>query len=179
MFQLPAWPEVRPKAVLRARLEEVMCRLTIGVVLLGLAAVIAGVQSPSYAAEQKATVPLHSIKKIYVDKMDNDLDQYLRAEIQKQFKSEITVVLKPEDADAIMAGVSDHQSGTRAAVTGRWLGLHDTATGSVSLLDKNGSTVLWSGEAGDRSVMFGAMKRGGPRKVADRLINDLKKAMDR
>jgi hypothetical protein len=110
--------------------------------------------------------------------MDNDLDQYIRAEIQKKFRGDIVVVLKPDAADAILAGVSDHQSGTRAAVTGRWLGLHDTATGSVSLLDKTGTTVLWSSEAGDRSLLFGSMKRGGPRKVADRLVSNLKKAME-
>ena len=129
-------------------------------------------------AAQAPTISLGSIKRIYVDKMDNDLDQYLRAEIQKQFKGAIQVVLKPELADAVMAGVSENQNGTRAAITGRWLGLHDTATGSVSLLDKSGDVVLWSSEAGDRSVLFGVMKRGGPRKVADRLINNLKKAME-
>jgi len=121
---------------------------------------------------------LKSIRRIYVDKMDNDLDQYIRAELQKKFHGDIVVVLKPEAADAIIAGVSEHQSGTRAAVTGRWFGLHDTATGSVSLLDKTGTTVLWSSEAGDRSLLFGSMKRGGPRKVADRLVSNLKKAMD-
>jgi hypothetical protein len=129
-------------------------------------------------AAQAPTVSLFSVKRIYVDKMDNDLDQYIRAEIQKQFKGVVQVVLKPELADAVMAGVSEHQSGTRAAVTGRWLGLHDTATGSVSLLDKTGEVVLWSGEAGDRSIMWGSMKRGGPRKVADRLVKNLKKAME-
>lgn len=131
------------------------------------------------AAAQEPRPSLGSIKRIYVDKMDNDLDQYIRAEIQKQFKGDIQVVLKPEAADAVLAGVSEHQSGTRAAVTGRWMGLHDTATGSVSLLDKSGTVVLWSGEAGDRSIMWGSMKRGGPRKVADRLVNNLKKAMER
>lgn len=150
-----------------------------GVVILYTLATLGLPTSVTFAAEQQPeAVSLRSIRKIYVDKMDNDLDQYLRAEIQKKFKNDLTVVLKPEDADAIMAGVSDHQNGTRAAVTGRWLGLHDTATGSVSLLDKSGTTVLWSGEAGDRSLMFGVMKRGGPRKVADRLINNLKKAME-
>ena len=134
---------------------------------------------PASAAAQEGTASLHSVKRIYVDKMDNDLDQYIRAEIQKQFKGSIQVVLKPELADAVMAGVSEHQSGTRAAVTGRWMGLHDTATGSVSLLDKTGNVVLWSGEAGDRSIMWGSMKRGGPRKVADRLVNNLKKAIER
>ena len=55
--------------------------------------------------------------------------------------------------------------------------MHDTATGSVSVLDKEGKTVLWSSEAGDRSIWWGVMKRGGPRKVADRLVHNLKAAM--
>ena len=121
---------------------------------------------------------LKGIKKIFVDKMDNDLDQYIRAEITKKFKGQIVVVISQEDCDAILAGVSEHQTGTKAVVTGRYLGLHDTATGSISLLDKEGKVILWSGEAGDRSIVFGALKRGGPRKVADRLVSDLKKAME-
>ena len=139
---------------------------------------IAGALAPPAFAQDDALPSLRSIRRIYVDKMDNDLDQYIRAEIQKKFHGEIVVVLKPEAADAILAGVSEHQSGTKAAITGRYLGLHDTATGSVSLLDKSGTTVLWSSEAGDRSILFGSMKRGGPRKVADRLISNLKKAME-
>jgi hypothetical protein len=134
---------------------------------------------PSKAAADDPLSPsLRTVKRIYIDKMDNDLDQYIRAEIQKKFKNQLVVVLTPEAADAILAGVSQYQNGTKAAVTGRWLGLHDTATGSVSLLDKSGNTVLWSGEAGDRSIMWGSMRRGGPRKVADRLVSDLKKAME-
>jgi hypothetical protein len=138
---------------------------------------IAGAVAPPAFAQDEAP-SLRSIRRIYVDKMDNDLDQYIRAEIQKKFHGEIVVVLKAEAADAILAGVSEHQNGTRAAITGRYFGLHDTATGSVSLLDKTGTTVLWSSEAGDRSILFGSMKRGGPRKVADRLISNLKKAME-
>jgi len=142
--------------------------------ILALAAVLA----PPAAAQEGGATSLRSIRRIYVDKMDNDLDQYIRAEIQKKFQGAITVVLKPEAADAILAGVSEHQNGTRATVTGRYFDLHDTATGSISLLDKTGTSVLWSSEAGDRSLFFGSMKRGGPRKVADRLISDLRKAMD-
>src|SRR4030095_8951461 len=41
-----------------------------------------------------------------------------------------------------------------------------------------GTTVLWSAEAGDRSLFFGSMMRSGPRKVADRLGGNLKKAME-
>lgn len=149
---------------------------TVGVVSSCILALAGALVPPALA--QDGAPPLRAIKRIYVDKMDDDLDQYIRAEIQKKFHGGVTVVLKPEAADAILAGVSENQNGTRAAITGRWLGLHDTATGSISLLDKTGTTVLWSSEAGDRSMFFGTWRRGGPRKVADRLVGNLKKAME-
>jgi hypothetical protein len=92
---------------------------------------------------------LREIRKVYIEKMPNDLDQYLRAEIAKQFKGKVTVVLKKEDADGIITGVNEEQKGTAAKVTGRYLGLHDTVNGTISLLDKTESTILWSDEAGD------------------------------
>jgi hypothetical protein len=124
------------------------------------------------------TPALRDLKKVYIEKMPNDLDQYLRAEIAKQFKGRLTVVLGKSDADAILAGTDEEKTGTLDQITGRYLGLHDTATGIVSLLDREGKTILWTDEAGDRSLLFGVMKRGGQRKVADRLIAKLKKAME-
>ena len=121
---------------------------------------------------------LKDIHKIFIDRMDNDLDQYLRAEVSKQFKGRVKVVLDKTEADGILTGVSEENKGTGAKVTGRYLGLHDIATGTISLLDKEGKTILWSDEAGDRSLLFGVAKRGGQRKVADRLISKLKKAME-
>jgi hypothetical protein len=122
---------------------------------------------------------LRSIKKIYIEKMPNDLDQYLRAEISKQFKGSVTVVLDKNDADGILTGIDEERKGTGAQITGRYLGLHDNATGTISMLDKAEKNILWTDEAGDRSLVFGVMKRGGQRKVADRLIAKLKKAMGR
>jgi hypothetical protein len=124
------------------------------------------------------TISLNAIRRLYVDKMPNDLDQYIRAEITKQFKGRVMVVLDQKDADAVLAGVSEEETGKGAKITGRYLGLHDVATGSVSLLDKDGKVVLWSEEAGDRSLMIGAFKRGGERKVAERLVKKLVKAMN-
>ncbi len=57
------------------------------------------------------------------------------------------------------------------------LGLHDTATGTISLLDKTESNILWSDEAGDRHLFFNIAHRGGERQVAQRLVEKLKKAM--
>lgn len=124
------------------------------------------------------TTPLGSVRKIFIEKMDYNLDQYLRAEISKQFKGKVNVVLDKADADAILAGVGEQEKGTGAKVTGRYLGLHDVASGTVSLLDKEGKVILWSDEAGDRSLFWGPLKRGGQRKVADRLVSKLKKAIE-
>ena len=121
---------------------------------------------------------LKSVHRVFIEKMPNDLDQYLRAEIAKQFKGSLIVVLKKEDADGIITGVNEEQKGTAAKVTGRYLGLHDTVNGTISLLDKNESEILWSDEAGDRNLFFGIAHRGGERKLADRLIGKLKKAME-
>ena len=52
----------------------------------------------------------------------------------------------------------------------------DKYTAAVEIVDKEG-TMVWASEAGDRSAFFGGFKRGGPRKVAGRLANNLKKAV--
>jgi hypothetical protein len=123
------------------------------------------------------TPDLRAVHKIYIDKLPNDLDQYLRAEFFKQMKGRISIVVEEKDADAILTGVSEEKTGTGAQITGRYLGLHDNATGSLSMLDKERKTILWADEAGDRSLLFGIAKRGGERKVAERLVGKFKKAI--
>ncbi|MBI4874763.1 MAG: hypothetical protein HY822_09040 [Acidobacteria bacterium] len=121
---------------------------------------------------------LRDMKRIYIEKMPSDLDQFIRAEITKKLRSRLSVVLVKEEADALMVGTGENRTGTGAQITGRYLGLHDNATGAVSVTDRTGTQVLWSSEAGDRSLFWGAVKRGGPRKVADRLVSNLKKALE-
>ena len=135
-------------------------------------------RSPASVASAGPTLnSLRDVHKIFLEHMDNDLDQYLRAEISKQLSSRMIVVLTREEADAVMTGASANKTGTRNTITGHYLGLHDNTTGAISITDRAGKVVLWSSEAGDRSLL-GGMKRGGPRKVADRLIHKLKETMD-
>jgi hypothetical protein len=35
--------------------------------------------------------------------------------------------------------------------------------------------MIWAGEAGDRSLWWGGIKRGGQRKVADRIVKEMKR----
>lgn len=141
----------------------------LGVAVLVVCSVVVGAQEPS----------LKGIHKLFIEKMPNDLDQYISAEITKQMNGRVMVVLDKADADAIMRGASQERTGTGAVVTGRYLGLHDNATGSISIIDKDEKLVLWAGEAGDRSLFFNIAKRGGERKVADRLVSDFKKALEK
>jgi hypothetical protein len=106
---------------------------------------------------------LLSVRKIYVDKMDNDLDSYLTSEISKKFHGNMTVVLDRSQADAVRQQVP--------------LGAQNTAKGTVELVDPAGKQVLWSGTAGDRDIKFMAMKHGGEEQIAETLVAQMKKAM--
>jgi len=125
-------------------------------------------------AQQPQT--LRSIRKVFVDPMAHDLDKYVREEIIKQMKERIVVVVDKNDADAILTGIDEEETGAGKKLTGRYLGLHNVATGTLSLLDKEGKVLLWSDDAGDQAVMFTALKKGGQRKVAKRLVGKLLKA---
>jgi hypothetical protein len=139
--------------------------------------------APFALAQEPIPVPsapvtdLKSVKKIYIDKLANDLDQYLRAEFFKQMKGKVSIVLEEKDADGILTGVTEEKKGTGAEITGRYLGLHDNATASLSMVDRERKVILWADEAGDRSLVLSIAHRGGERKVAERLVGKLKKAM--
>ena len=109
--------------------------------------------------------------KIYIDKMDEGLDGYIRAEFVKK-SVPLQIVTQEQDADLIMTGNAANQK--RSWHEG-WLSPdRDHATGNVTIVERSTGKFLWASEAGDRSLWWGALKRGGARKVADRIVNNLK-----
>jgi hypothetical protein len=134
--------------------------------------------TPSQPLPARPPLRLQDIRRIFIEPMPHDLHEYISAEITKEFKGRLTVVLNRDAADAILRGTGENRTGFGAAVTGRWLGLHDNASASVSLIDRDETVVIWATEAGDRSLMWGVMARGGQRKVADRIVNNLKDAIE-
>jgi hypothetical protein len=122
-------------------------------ILLLATAVLAQTVAPSLA----------NIRKIYIEPMPNNLNQYLTSEISKQFHGSLTVVLQQADAEAIMKG---------AANTAQ-----DTSVGTVQLVDLGGNTILWSGTAKDGDKVFLSLNHRGEQKVAANLVGQLKKAM--
>jgi hypothetical protein len=117
----------------------------------------------SLSAAAQSPMLLSNVRKVFIEKMDNNLDQYLASSISSKFHGSLTVVLDRSSADAILKGAN--------------LTAQETQKATVQLVDKAGSTVLWSGSANDRSMMTLDLKHGGEKKLADHLISELKKAM--
>lgn len=133
---------------------------------------LAAVSQPVFAQQSPN---IHQVHKIFIEPMQNGLDQYIRAEMLKKMPS-ISVVLDKADADAVLTGLNNKE-GQATQIVGRYLGVVDTDTAVATLTDRQGKTILWSDQAGDRNLFFSVMHSGGQRKVASRLVDKLKKAM--
>jgi hypothetical protein len=113
----------------------------------------------------ESTLLISNVRRIYIEKMPDNLDQYLASSISKKFHGSVTVVLNRGEADAIMKGIN--------------IGAQTSTQATVQVVDPAERQVLWSGTAGDRSWMTLEVTHGGREKVADHLIGELKKAMQR
>jgi hypothetical protein len=116
--------------------------------------------------------------KVYVAPMEGGLEGNLTAELVNK-KLPFTVTADEAEADYILTGQSSQG-------TNKWydtaFGIErDRVTGAVRLIRVEGRQVVWAGEAGDRNLMFGAGlfgDSGGKRTVAQRIVKQLKKALD-
>lgn len=101
---------------------------------------------------------IRDVKKLYIEKMPNNLDEYIKEEISRQMPGRLLIVLHPEDADAVMKGTATNRSG------------------NVTITDLRGTVELWVGEAGDKGIYLTKV-HGGEKKVAERLVSSLNKAL--
>lgn len=144
---------------------SLLLRTAVAAVILSCAAV------PALA--QASAIPRGAA--LFIEEMDNDLDGFLRAEFVKQ-RVPLTVVLRREEAHLVLTGTSTEEQ-KRKWHEGWLTAEQDRTAGNVMVFDRASKQLLWAGEAGDRSFWWGAMARGGQRKVASRLVKNLKKAI--
>ena len=89
---------------------------------------------------------------------------------------QVTVVTDEKDAEYVLAGSS-------IKADDKWyhtvFGGKDKNEGNVKLLSVKDKSMVWAGEAGDRSLLWGGLRRGGERKVADRIVSQMKKDLFR
>jgi hypothetical protein len=113
--------------------------------------------------------------KVFISEMEGKLDGFIAPEIIKQ-KLPFQVVLDEKDADFVLAGASIKADDKWYHVA---FGGKDKNEGNVKLLNVKSRTMVWAGEAGDRSLWYGGLRRGGQRKVAERIVKQMKKDLFR
>jgi hypothetical protein len=122
-------------------------------------------------AGDKAPSRVPSGSKIFVAPMEGNLHGFISPEIIKK-KVPLIVVTEEKDADFILTGASIRGDD-------KWyhsvFGGKDKNEGNVQLISVKDKQVVWAREAGDRSMWWGGLRRGGQRKVADRIVKQLKK----
>lgn len=114
--------------------------------------------------------------RVFISEMDGHLDGFLAPEFQKQ-KIPLIVVTQERDADFVLAGASIKEDD-------HWYNVvfnrgKDKNEGNVRLLNVRTKTMVWAGEAGDRTLWYGGFHRGGERKVAERIVRQMKKDLFR
>ncbi len=122
-------------------------------------------------AQNKPEKPSLAGAKIFISPMQGDLHPFIAAEIVKK-KLPVIVVTEKKRAEYILAGsfIKGDDKWYHTA-----FGVTDKNQGSIQLLNVKNKTLVWAGEAGDRSLFLGGWSRGGQSKVADRIVNKMKK----
>lgn len=149
-----------------------MKKLTLLLSLLIISVFAASAQDKKKEAP-KPTIPAGS--KIFISPMEGGLNSFLATEIIKQ-KLPITIVTEDKDADYVMVGASIKADDKwyHTVFNGK-----DKNEGSVQILSVKEKILVWAGEAGDRSLLFSEFRRGGQRKVADRIVKKMKEQLFR
>lgn len=110
--------------------------------------------------------------RVFIATMEGGLHTFITAEMVKEHLP-VTLVTDEASADYIING---------AAIAGedRWYHSvfgtgRDRNEGSIQVVRVADRTVIWAGEAGDRSLLWGNLRRGGRRRIADRLVDQMKR----
>lgn len=109
--------------------------------------------------------------KLFIAPMEGDLHDVLAAEIVKK-KLPVSVVTDEQAADFIVTGKvtkSDDKWYNSA------LGGKDSEKSSIRLVSVKDKQIVWVGEAGDRGVLWGSLSKSGQNKMAQRLVEKMKK----
>lgn len=131
----------------------------------------AAVQQPTALPKLSEHRIIPDGSRIFVAPMEGKLEGFIAAELVKK-KLPIVVVIDEKDADYIITGASikgDDKWFHSVFGTGK-----DKNEANIQVVSVKERAIIWAGEAGDRSLWWGSMKRGGQRRVADRLVDKLK-----
>src|SRR5437588_6448586 len=97
----------------------------------------------------QAPLRLAEVRKIYIEKMPNNLDKYLRSSILKTFRDRVTVVLEPSLADAILTEVPMEPQQTKPPENNTKSNAHEVL-GSGTPANRERKFLCWNHGVGRR-----------------------------
>jgi len=80
------------------------------------------------------------------------------------------------DADVVMRVSMEEQKGKGIAQAGRIIGVKDHATVRAVIVDARTNRVLWQDGAGDRKPIIGSFRGDPVRRLAERIVKELRDA---
>jgi len=110
--------------------------------------------------------------RFYVAPMEEGFDGLIAA-LMIEKKLPISVVADENLADFIVVGGTN--KGVHKCYDTVFTGYErDRAQGNIRIIRVRDKTIVWAAQKGDRSLWWGPLKKGGKRKVAERLVNEMK-----
>ena len=83
------------------------------------------------------------------------------------------------DADVVMRVTLDEQKGKGIAQAGRIFGVKDHATVRAVVFDSRTSHVIWQQGAGDRKPIIGSFRGESLKRLAERIVKELRDSYGR
>ena len=151
------------------RLASILTTILAIVLLVSSVAVLAQ-EKPQATLAEAHRIPDGS--RIFVSEMEGGLHSHIASQIVKK-KLPVVIVTDEKEADYVISGAAlkgDNKWYHSVFGSGK-----DKNEGNIQVVNVKDRTVIWAGEAGDRSLMWGRLARGGKSKVASRLVSKMKK----
>lgn len=118
--------------------------------------------------------PIPRKARIFIDPMPNDFHTYLKEAITREHVP-VIVLKDARDADYLLASTGRGRS-KEFWQEGRSAAPVDNAAGTVDLVHKSGR-LIWTSKAGGPPVWFPDYLGGGERKLAERIAENMKRAV--
>jgi len=136
----------------------------------------ANAPAPKVVKPAPRIAKLGDVKSLFVDCAQDEMSKAVRDEVKKQLGAKIKLMDVQTGADAVMKVTLTGPNG--GAVT-RALGLKDRAQVNATVVDAATGASLWQQGAGDRKPIIGIFQGESLKRLAERIVKDLKDAISK
>jgi serine/threonine-protein kinase len=122
---------------------------------------------------------LSDVRKLYVAPAEYGLDQEIREELIRQIGNRFELVPSASAADGLLRVTVEEQRGGTISRAGRFLGVNDRARVRAIILEAGTTHILWEQAAGDRKPIAGAFRGESRKRLAERIVKELRQDLER